>query len=77
MPVRYCYHFHLTQEESEATKHSVTFSELLRQEMAKQGFELEPAWIEACEGLTTLLDTQEVQYAHYRHCRYHHHYFKV
>ena len=34
--------------------------------MAKQGFELEPAWIEACEGLTTLLDTQEVQYAHYR-----------
>ena len=42
MPVRYCYHFHLTQEESEATKHSVTFSELLRQEMAKQGFELEP-----------------------------------
>ena len=40
--VRYCYHLHLTQEESEAMKHLVTFPELLRQEMAEQGFELEP-----------------------------------
>lgn len=29
--VRYCYHLHLTQEESEAMKHLVAFPELLRQ----------------------------------------------